>query len=45
MIVNQWFFIWATMSLDEKIDALIIEENIKDGLQNNSNDLISNLIG
>lgn len=33
------------MSLDEKLDALIIEENIKDGLQNNSNDLISNLIG
>ena len=45
MIVNQWFFIWATMSFDEKLDALIIEENIKDGLQNNSNDLISNLIG
>lgn len=33
------------MSLDEKLDALIIGENIKDGLQNNSNDLIINLIG
>lgn len=33
------------MSLDEKLDALIIGKNIKDGLQNNSNDLIINLIG
>ena len=30
---------------NKKLDGLIVEENIHDGLQNNTNNLISNLIG